>query len=446
MDLKTKVKSLPSVPGVYKFKNEHGEIIYIGKAKSLKHRVKSYFVLNLDKDSKTYQLVQHIHDLEYIEVFSELEALILEASLIKKHLPKYNILLKDDKSYIYIVIDKGNVTKDGKTVSVPRVLLARERDLETGTTFYGPFTSAEAAKSLYKTLRRVLPFRDCAVPKFEKYRRAGRPCLYGFIGLCPAPCVNADLTLYKNNIAKIKKILNGQTNALISDLTRQMTAFSKSEDFESAGSTRDLLKKFTYAKETFRVPQSYIDNPYLVQDIMEQSLSALVDAIPILKSVPRIIECYDISNLSGKEAVGSLVCAVDGRITKSKYKKFKIKLKSTPDDFSMLAEVLTRRLIKGIKGTPNWELPDLLLIDGGKGQVSTILEVLEKLAINIPVVGLAKKEELLIYHDGSTFVEVLLDRRNEGLKLAQRLRDEAHRFARVYHHKLRVKSIEDQKE
>ncbi len=446
MDLKTKVKSLPSVPGVYKFKNEHGEIIYIGKAKSLKHRVKSYFVLNLDKDSKTYQLVQHIHDLEYIEVFSELEALILEASLIKKHLPKYNILLKDDKSYIYIVIDKGNVIKDGKTISIPRVMLARERDLLSGTTSYGPFTSAEVAKSLYKTLRKVLPFRDCEIPKFEKYRKAGRPCLYGFIGLCPAPCVSNDLTLYKNNITKIKKILNGQTNALISDLTRQMTSFSKSEDFESAGSVRDLLKKFTYAKETFRVPQSYIDNPYLVQDIMDQSLSALVDAIPILKSVPRVIECYDISNLSGKEAVGSLVCAVDGRITKAKYKKFKIKMKSTPDDFSMLAEVLTRRMIKGIKGTPNWELPDLLLIDGGKGQVSTILEVLEELDINIPVVGLAKKEELLIYHDGSTFIEVLLDRGNEGLKLAQRLRDEAHRFARAYHHKLRVKSIEDQKE
>ncbi len=445
MDLKTKVKSLPSVPGVYKFKDEYGEIIYIGKAKSLKHRVKSYFVLNLDKNSKTYQLVQHIHDLEYIEVFSELEALILEASLIKKHLPKYNILLKDDKSYIYIVIDKGNVTKDGKTISIPRVLLARERDLLSGSTFYGPFTSAEAAKSLHKTLRKVFPFRDCDVPKFEKYRKAGRPCLYGFIGLCPAPCVNTGLTSCKNNVAKIKKILNVWTNALISDLTRQMTAFSKSEDFENAGLVRDLLKKFTYAKETFRVPQSYIDNPYLVQDIMEQSLSALVDAVPILKSVPRVIECYDISNLSGKEAVGSLVCAVDGRITKAKYKKFRIKLKSTPDDFSMLSEVLTRRLSKGIEGIPNWELPDLLLIDGGKGQVSVILAVLKKLDISIPVIGLAKKEELLIYHDGSTFVEVLLDRRNEGLKLAQRLRDEAHRFARAYHHKLRVKSIEDQK-
>jgi excinuclease ABC subunit C len=446
VDLKTKVKLLPAVPGVYKFKNEHGEIIYIGKAKSLKHRVKSYFVLNLDINSKTYQLVQHIHDLEYIEVFSELEALILEASLIKKHLPKYNILLKDDKSYIYIVIDKGNVIKNGRTVSIPRVLLARERDLLPATTYYGPFTSAEAAKSLHKTIRKVLPFRDCDVPKFEKYRRAGRPCLYGFIGLCPAPCVNADITSYKNNIAKIKKILNGQTNALISDLNRQMTAFSKQEEFESAGSVRDLLKKFTYAKETFRVPQSYIDNPYLVQDIIDQSLSALVSAIPILKTAPWVIECYDISNLSGKEAVGSLVCAVGGRITKAKYKKFKIKLKSTPDDFSMLAEVLTRRLMKGIQGASNWELPDLLIIDGGKGQVSTILEVLEKLELTIPVVGLAKKDERLIYHDGTSFVEVTLDRSNEGLKLAQRLRDEAHRFARAYHHKLRVKSIEDQKE
>jgi excinuclease ABC subunit C len=446
VDLKTKVKNLPSVPGVYKFKNILGEIIYIGKAKSLKHRVKSYFVLNIDKDSKTYQLVQHIHDIEYIEVFSELEALILEASLIKKHLPKYNILLKDDKSYIYIVIDKGQVIREGTKVTIPRVVLARERDLLPGTLFYGPFTSSEAAKSLYKTLRKIFPFRDCSSAKFEKYRKAKRPCLYGFIGLCTAPCVNTDLTRYNNNILQVKKILNGQTNALISDLTRQMAKLSKSEDFENAAQVRDLLRKFTYAKETFRVPQSYIDNPYLVQDIMEQSLVALVEAIPILTKPPRVIECYDISNLSGKEAVGSLVCAVDGRITKANYKKFRIRLTNTPDDFSMLAEVLTRRLVKGIKQVPNWELPDLLLIDGGKGQVSTILEVLTQLELSIPVVGLAKKEEKLIYHDGTAFKDIVLDRRNEGLKLAQRLRDEAHRFARAYHHKIRVKSIEDQKE
>lgn len=441
MDLKTKLKSLPAVPGVYKFKNKDGEIIYIGKAKSLKHRVRSYFVLNIDKNSKTYQLVQNIEDIEYIEVFSELEALILEATLIKKHLPKYNILLKDDKSYIYIVIDKGVEELDAKHVSIPRILLARERDLLPNIPTYGPFTSAEAALSLYKTLRKIFPFRDCSPQKFSKYKKAKRPCLYGFIGLCPAPCVNAELRLYKSNILKIKRILDGHSNILINDLHKQMIKFSKQQDFEQAAMIRDLLRKLTYAKETFRAPQSYIDNPYLVKDVQDKALESLKQAIPIIKSKPRIIECYDISNLSGKEAVGSLVCAVDGRITKTKYKKFKIKLKTTPDDFSMLAEVLTRRLKKGMRQESSWELPDLLLIDGGKGQVSAILSVLQTLGIDIPVVGLAKKEEKLIYYDGVSFVEVVLDRRDEGLKLAQRLRDEAHRFARVYHHKLRIKSI-----
>ena len=445
MDIRTKVKSLPHVPGVYKFKNELGEIIYIGKAKSLKDRVKSYFVLNIDKNSKTYQLVQNIYDVEYIEVFSELEALILEASLIKKYLPKYNILLKDDKSYIYIVIDNSIVTHDSKKMVLPSVLLAREKDLAEYDSFYGPFTSSEAAKNLYKTIRKIIPFRDCSKSKYEKYRKAGRPCLYGYIGLCTGPCATSDFKTYKNNISKVKRILSGETNSLMQDLKKQMDKFSKIEDYENAALIRNQLRKFNYAKETFRVPQSFIDNPYLVDDVMEKSLGDLVEAIPIIKDKPRRIECYDISNLSGKEAVGSLVSAIDGRITKSNYKKFRIKLTSTPDDFSMLKEVLTRRIKKGLSNLPNWQLPDLFLIDGGKGQVSTILNVISEFNLNIPVVGIAKKEETLIYNDGNGFVEVKLERRNEGLKLVQRLRDEAHRFARAYHHKLRIKSIDDKK-
>ncbi len=444
MELSQKVKNLPTVPGVYKFKDYNGEIIYIGKAKNLKNRVRSYFAITIEKDTKTFQLVQNIYDLEYIEVFSELEALILEATLIKEYRPKYNILLKDDKSYLYISIKNQKVVIEDKHVNLPQIVLSREKDLNAKDANFGPYTSGEAARTLFKTIRKILPFRDCTNVKFERYKKIHRPCLYGFIGLCTAPCTNFDeIENYKKSITKIKRILNGEATVVINDLKRQMNLLSKQQKFEEAARVRDVLQKFDYARKTFRIPQAYVDNPYLVEDLLFKSLAELQKNIPILKVAPKMIECYDISNISGKEAVGSLVVAVNGRITKSKYKKFKIKLKDTPDDFGMLREVLTRRINKGLNDSSgNWELPDMFLIDGGKGQISTVLEVTDSLGVNTPVVGIAKKQETLVYFDQNEFKEVILDRTNEGLKLVQRLRDEAHRFAQAYHHQLRLKKIE----
>ena len=445
MELLQKVKNLPAVPGVYKFKNSLGEIIYVGKAKSLKHRVKSYFAFNLNRDTKTFQLVENIADLEFIEVMSEFEALVLEAALIKKYNPKYNILLKDDKSLLYIVISTSSHEIEGKTVKIPKMLLTRERDLNKQDFYAGPFINAEAAKTVYKAIRRLIPFRDCSESKYERYKNLTRPCLYGFIGLCPAPCVNFDLTAYKASIGKIKKILNGETNSVIGDITKQMDRLARENKFEEAANQRDLLRKFEQTRIRFKIAQVYVDNPYLVEDLMLSSLVSLKKSIPLLKDLPRIIECYDISNLSGKEAVGSLVSAVNGRLDKSRYKKFKIKLKESPDDFFMLSEVLARRIKRGLEGkSVPWELPDLLVIDGGKGQVSSVLAVLDDLKVTIPVIGLAKKQETIVYVAEGEFHELVLARTDEGLKLLQRLRDEAHRFAQAYHHKLRLQKIEEE--
>lgn len=432
-NLTQKVNNLPKVPGVYLYKNLENEIIYVGKAKNLRSRVKSYFLNNLSKDSKTYALVENIVDMDYIEVLSEFEALILEAELIKKYRPKYNISLKDDKSYIYIVINYEKING----VEIPRVITARKPDLSARDIYFGPFPDASTTKFIVKTIRRIFPFRDCSSNKYLRYQKLGKPCLYGHIGLCQAPCVgNISLGDYKKEVTKVKSLLEGKKISVINEIEKKMQDSSKSHAYEKAAEFRDLLNKFNYVIKNFKAPQNYIDNPYLVDDIVMQSLTELVKNIPILTTLPNRIECYDISNLSGKEAVGSMVVAIDGRIANKEYRRFKIKLKSDPDDFGMIREVIKRRL-KRIE----WEYPDLFVIDGGKGQVSAAKEVLKELNVNIPVVGLAKRFELIVYEKDGHFFEIELERNNEGLKLLQRLRDEAHRFAQRYHHLLRAKRL-----
>ena len=227
-------------------------------------------------------------------------------------------------------------------------------------------------------------------------------------------------------------------------LSKKMQVASKKKDYESAARYRDLLKKFKYITTNFKTAYQYIENPHLLDDIATQSLLELKNNIPILKNVPTRIECYDIANLSGKEAVGSMVVATNGHLDKSEYKKFRIKLKNTPDDYFMLQEVLSRRLNHEVKDTKlkNWGMPDLLVIDGGKGQVSSIVQVMDNFDFDIPIIGLAKKFETIIYKDiNDDFVEIKLDKSNQGLKLLIKLRDEAHRFSRRYHHYLRSNNM-----
>jgi excinuclease ABC subunit C len=436
LELLAKVKNLPLTPGIYKFKDLKGEIIYVGKAKNLKSRVNSYFQDNLDPTTKTYALVKKIVDMEFVEVQSELEALLLEAELIRKHYPKYNIALKDDKSYLYIVIRNEKFDIVGKSVDIPKIITVRKPDLLDKDTVFGPYPDGGTAKYIVKTIRRIFPFRDCSLSKFNRYKGLEKPCLYGYIGLCTAPCArNISVESYRNDIAQIKKFLSGGSTRIVVSLKKEMDIAAKNEQFERAAAFRDILQKFEYVSQSFRTPNKYIENPYLVEDLVEKSLDELVNNVPVLKAFPKRIECYDISDISGKESVGSMVVATNGRIDNSEYRKFKIKLKNTPDDFGMMREVLERRLHN------DWEKPDLIVLDGGKGQVSAVLQLFEETAVDIPVVGLAKRFETIVYRQNDEFVEKNLAKSNEGLKLLIRLRNEAHRFAQKYHHQLRLKNI-----
>ncbi len=442
-NLNEKLKRLPPTPGVYIHEDAEGKIIYVGKAKNLRSRVSSYFRLTLDRSSKTFALVEKINDMRFIEVDSELEALILEAELIKKHLPQFNISLKDDKSYLYVGIKSERINVDGKLTNVQKIETFRKPDTQKYRYYYGPFPDGRSVRQLVRTLRKIFPFRDCSITKYEKYKKLKTPCLYGHLNLCPAPCVNGSdvLPFYRSNIKTINSILSGKTSKLLNVLEKQMKGYSLAENFEKAAAIRDTLRKFQYVRQSFRLPGEYLENPYLLDDIAKTALEDLVKTVLMLKELPTRIECYDISNISGREAVGSMVVALNGRIDKREYKRFKIKTKSTPDDFLMLSEVLYRRLSHEIAPKKkSWGLPSLIVLDGGKGQLSSGMEVLTKLNLDIPMIGLAKKEETVVYYDNG-FHEILPGTGSPGMRLLINLRDESHRFAQKYHHMLRSRKI-----
>jgi excinuclease ABC subunit C len=439
--LTDKLNNLPTVPGVYKYFDIEGRVIYVGKAKNLRNRVKSYFRIKFDEDTKTKALVENIHDLEYIEVSTELEALILEEKLVKKFQPKYNILLKDDKSFLYIVLRNDPVKVGDTLINFPVVFSARKTDLQPKDIYFGPYPRAEVAKYVLRMLRKVIPFRDCSKSKFRNYQKLGQPCLYGHIGLCQAPC-NGKIskTDYLKDISKVKRFLDGKFKKIIDDVVLEMKDASKKEEFEKAAKLRDIIKKFEYLTINTSKIDSFVENPLLIEDIISKSLDNLLKYFPYLKEFPERIECYDISNLSGKEATASMTVAINGRLTNREYRRFKIKFKNTPDDYSMMQEVLRRRFKRALIDD-SWKLPNLIVLDGGKGQLSAGNQVLKEMGVDVAMISLAKREEILIYMDGDQFVEVKLDRSDESLKLIQRLRDEAHRFAKKYHHQLRVKKL-----
>jgi excinuclease ABC subunit C len=446
--LRDKLAQLPFRPGVYIFKNSQGKIIYVGKAKSLKNRVGSYFHTNLNTETKTGSLVARINDIDTIEVESEFDAVILEAELIKKYKPKYNIIQKDDKTFIFIVIRNELVKIDSREIVIPKLITARKTELMPKDVKFGPYPDAATARFVVRTLRKIFPYRDCSYAKFTTYHKRRKPCLYGHLQICPAPCVNyseQDLINYKKTFDSIKKVLRGGAFSVLRELQRKMNYAARTKNYEEAVMYRDLISKFNYIRQKSKSPEVYMENPMLMEDVGMFAMKSLQETLPILKALPQRIECYDISNISGKEAVGSLVVAENGQINKKEYKRFKIKYKSTPDDFEMLHEVLTRRMSHHSKLAGQkipWPDPDLLVIDGGKGQVSAVLDVINKTSLNVPVIGLAKKYETIVYWHEGAFVELVLDKSNPGLTLLIRLRDEAHRFAQDYHHKLRAKIIQ----
>lgn len=543
--LKESLKLLPSLPGCYLYYNKDNEVIYVGKAKILKRRVKSYF--NKKHDSiKVKVLVSQIDHLEYIITNTEVEALILENHLIKKHKPKYNILLKDDKKYPYFLITDEDF---------PRISIVRKKNMnpEKGR-YYGPYTDIRAMHSTLDFLKKIFPLKQCKTPKFKD-----RPCLYYHIGRCMAPCQNKVTSdEYKNIVSQAELFLSGKQNELMKQLMEQIQKYSDTLQYEKAAKLRDSyldLKKtlekqkvvyentklnedvislkaddgifaivilmiregrlidkkdFVYEVEddsrteffatffkeyyntlTLGYPDKIISNELeavgdkkLYEEWLEiisskkikisygksaqgKELQMLADknAENTLKTAqiskmskiqedfneigaylteklkltnfPHRMECYDISHIQGTNTVASMVTFINGVKKSSEYKKFKVKTtEGKPDDFQSMKEVLTRRF----SHMEDWGKPDLIIIDGGKGQLSSVMQIVEELGIKgIDIVSLAKRNEEVYLPNQSK--PIILPRNSSALFVFQRIRDEAHRFAITYHRKLRSKSM-----
>lgn len=403
-------KSIPHKPGVYVYKDINGSILYVGKAIDLYHRVASYF-RGVPSDLKTAALVERIVTLETIIVESELEALILEANLIKKYLPHYNIRLTDDRDYLYIKITKE---------LFPRIITARKKELADAKDFFGPFPSSRTVRETLKKLRRIFPW--CSKPYGE------RPCFYYHLGQCPGPCAGqVDQKEYGKIINLFSKFMEGKKMELLENLKDEMEGYAKNQQFEQAEATKKILVGLNYLTQPNRA-HVYLENPNFVEDQNNLAIVQLKEDLK-LKNLPDRIECFDISHISGKQAVGSLVVLTGGDIDKKWYRRFKIHITGTPNDVGMMREMVRRRLKHD-----EWPKPDLILVDGGKGQVNMAAEELIKRGWNIPVFGLAKRMEWLYLPDGMI---IKLPRASLSLRLLQKIRDEAHRFAVTYHRKLR---------
>jgi len=396
--IKEKIAALAHEPGVYVMKNTAGRIIYVGKAKDLKKRVASYFV-KTPSSYKNASLVQRVSDVQTMTTPSEHQALLLEARLIKKHKPRYNVDLKDDKSFPFIKITKE---------AFPRVFVGRKRPGEN-VEYIGPYTNAKLLRSALQSIRRA--FAYCTCKRFKK-----KTCLDYHLGLCAGPCDGSvSQSAYRKLIRDLKYFLHNGSKRFIVKLTHQMNTYSKKHKFEDALAVKERIR----ALET----------------LFAQSKPSLAIALGLAKE-PRRIEAFDISNLFGNEAVGSLVTFIDGKPSKDNYRRFRIRMVSGIDDYKMLQEVVRRRYQRVI--AEGLSQPDLIIIDGGKGQLTAASIQLAALGLTIPIIAIAKKEELI--YTLTEKMPLQLARDSAALQLVQRIRDEAHRFAVSYHHVLRRKN------
>ncbi len=387
---------IPENPGVYFMKDAKGTILYIGKAGNLKRRVSSYFLR--PHDARIQKLVSLINAIDYRETDSALEALILESALIKKYQPQFNIREKDDKSFLYVVVTDEEF---------PRVLLARGKEITEGKykKKFGPFVVASNVREALRILRKLFPWHTHDPEKIGTYKR---PCFDYEVGICPGVCVGAiSKKEYAKTIKNLSLFFEGKKDKILTSLKKEMGMASKKQEYEKAES----IKRKIFALQ-------HIQDTALISDDEIVSLTGR-------NAHATRIEGYDISNISGVSAVGSMVVFVNGVPDTNEYRKFKIRTVEGPNDIAMLREVLTRRFDN------KWTLPDLLLIDGGKGQVNVANEVLHELGLTIPVVGLAKGAERK-RND-------LIGTPPQGIELGTliKVRDEAHRFAVAYHKKVR---------
>ncbi|MCG2710835.1 MAG: excinuclease ABC subunit UvrC [Candidatus Omnitrophica bacterium] len=408
MNLSDKVKAMPEGPGVYLMLDKDGVIIYIGKAISLKKRVSSYFHSSA-KGQRLKLLVNRIADIEFITTSTEAEALILESGLIKENKPKFNIDIKDDKAYPLLRLSTNE--------KFARLRIVRRRK-NNRAQYFGPYTSGKLLRQAMNFMRRIFPLRTCNVMPESV-------CLNYHLKICPGPCqglVSKDD--YDQNVKNLLLFLRGKKKDLIKKLSDEMKAASLTHNFERSLELRDSIESLS------SVPIPY--KRYAVADQVEALQQALR-----LKTRPVYIEGYDISHISGFEAVGSMVCFKQGRAYKKNYRRFKIRLVKGIDDYAMVREVLKRRFTSVISDA--LDSPGLILVDGGKGHLECAIEQLKSLKVNIPIISLAKKFEHIYVQWQNNPIALPLNSR--ALRLVAAVRNEAHRFALSYHRNLRKKQM-----
>jgi excinuclease ABC subunit C len=433
-ELKVKLAHLPKSAGVYFHKDIKGETIYIGKAAILRNRVRKYFQKSRARDPKTEALVAEIFDVEWIETETEMDALFLEAEMIRRYLPKYNILLRDDKSLSYIKID---IKSDYPTVRFTR------RPLDDGAEYYGPYINAWAVKRALKYLRRIFPYA------IEKNEGTLGSKLYEQIGLDPGiQSGKTSLVQYRKNLRQLGSYLRGNRQTIMRDIEKEMKETTKEANFELAAKKRNQLFELkALSKQIIFSDREFLD---LSKDKGLQGLAELLSIVP-----PKRIEGFDISHMSGRDVVASMVVFEHGLPDKKSYRKFKLRVQQN-NDFASMNEVISRRLSE--KNRKNWGLPSLFLIDGGKGQLAAAREARDSLGFgHVPMIGLAKREEEIVVSkrdiielmqekvhqlhgtvkESEDFLLVNLPDTSDIVKLLQRVRDESHRFAVSYHSTLK---------
>ncbi|MBI2009441.1 excinuclease ABC subunit UvrC [Candidatus Saccharibacteria bacterium] len=421
--LENKLAKLPSSPGVYFHKNAAGEIIYIGKAANLRNRVRQYFHPSTSlrvADAKTAALIKEVADIDWTPVETEVDALFLEAEMVRRYMPPYNILLRDDKSLSYVRIDYKS---DYPTVTFSR------RPLDDGAQYFGPYISTFEVKKALRFLRRAFPYAISKPLNQSASRR--RASLHYHLGLDPG--LEEDRTSledYRANLRKLMQYLRGNRVALVREIGRDMKRAAKAKDFETAAKLRNQL----FSLQALNRQVIFSDHETLdaSKDLALTELTQLLK----LKEPPRRIEGFDISHIQGTDTTASLVVFINGVPCKTDYRKFKMRLPGN-DDFAHMREAVSRRFRE--VNRRKWGIPDLVLIDGGKGQLSAAMQARNNANLSqIPMIGLAKRFEEVIISKNNTYEVINLPANSHLVKLLQRIRDESHRFAISYHSTLRA--------
>jgi len=413
---KSQLNALPTTPGVYRFYDKTGKILYIGKAKNLRSRIRSYFLNDKEvkgRSSWIAEMIKEIADIKIYKTDSEIEAVLLESELINKIQPKYNTRQKDDKSYTVIEISKEEIPK----VEIKRV---RNVDLKNKNFYYfGPYTSGDILKRAMKILRKIFLYANCSKIKFFCQQKNNRPCLFGDIDLCLAPCVDKDKILEtKKQINYLKDFLSGKKVKIISRFEREMKVLSRNKKYEEAAIVRDKIFSLEHLnRHSIGLKDSY-------QEILDNSQFSRIEA-------------FDVSNISGNFAVGAMAVIILGKIDKSEYKKFKIKTVKGANDLAMMQEIICRRFQN------SWQKADLIVVDGGAVHLRVVARILVNNNNQIPIIAIAKgadrKNDEFHYSDQKT---AQYFQKNPELKnLAIMARNEAHRFAQNYYRKLHRKNL-----